>query len=141
MRRTFVSRAFTTGLSLGLSVFAASGCQNTPQKANLDSESTNTTVISRHQESYPMTMVRVYSLRGVGLNNAPPEDIQAFMDTMRKMVVSNSWEKTSSAIQVFGKMMTVRTTPDNHLVIERYLIDVRRAMQHSDPLTMDTSIH
>ena len=141
MKCTHSLRGLTVGLSLGFCVLAATGCESAPKKSSSDTTSANTMVISRQQDSSPLTMVRVYSLRGVGLNNAPPQDIQAFMDTMQQMVVSNTWEKTSSSIQVFGRLMTVRTTPENHLVIERYLNDVRRAMQQPEPLTMNTTIH
>jgi len=140
MSCTFVWRTLSIGLSVGLGVMAASGCQNVSKTTSLDAQPNNTVVISRNRDSYAMTMVKVYSLRGVGLNDAPPEEIQSFMDTMRKMVVSSSWDKTHSAVQVFGVLMTVRTTPENHLVIERYLNEVRQVMQLHQPLSMDTSM-
>ena len=76
----------------------------------------------------------MYNLRGVGLNDATPQEIEAFMETMRNLVVTKDWHKTKSSIQVFGSIMTVKTTPKDHLLIESYLNEVRRVM--SDPSTM-----
>ena len=135
MNRTSTWRMLSIGLSMGLGVVGASGCESVHKADRSDSRQTDTTVVSRQQNPYAKTMVRVYSLRGVGLKDSPPQEIQAFVDTMHKMVVSKSWDKTSSAVQVFGVLMTVRTTPENHLSIERYLNEVRQVMQ-KPPLSM-----
>ena len=83
-------------------------------------------VITPRNHLAKQTVVRAYNLDGLGLNDAPPQELQVLMTTIQDMVVTDRWERSDSAIQVFGMLMTVRTTPDNHLLIEDYLERVRR---------------
>ncbi len=84
------------------------------------------TVITQRGDLRSQTMVRAYSLDGLGLNDAPPQEIQVLMNTIHDLVVTEQWDRSDSAIQVFGMLMTVRTTSENHLLIEDYLERVRR---------------
>lgn len=122
--------ATRSGLCIGLGVVMAllSGCSTAPKQTDPDKVSVDSIVVSQRRDPDTETMVRVYSLRGVGLKDAPAEEVQAFMDTLRSMVVTSQWDRTNSTIQVFGVLMTVRTTPDNHLLIEHYLNQVRQVM-------------
>lgn len=138
MDRTRMSRMLLIGLSVGLGAAGVPGCESMHKADQSGSKQTDTTVVSRQHDPYAQTMVRVYSLRGIGLKDSPPQEIQAFVDTMHKMVVSKSWNKTGSAVQVFGVLMTIRTTPENHLSIERYLNEVRQVMQ-KQPLSMGSA--
>lgn len=135
MNRTATRRVLSIGLIMGLGATGFAGCNSVSHTEKPES----TTVVSRNQENHNDTVVRAYSLRGLGLKDAPAEDIQAFMDTLRKMVVSKSWDKTRSTVQVFGVLMTVRTTAENHLMIERYFNEVRQVLQRQ-PLSMAPTI-
>lgn len=137
MSGTWVWRALLIGLSLSMTVF--SGCDGIQKQTHSQEPSEDTIVVSRRHDPSDETMVRVYSLRGIGLKDAPPEEIRVFMDNMRKMVVSKSWDRTASAVQVFGVLMTIRTTPLNHLRIEQYLTEVRKVMQQQ-PLSMGNAM-
>ena len=86
----------------------------------------SSTVIASRHDVRNQTIVRAYSLDGLGLEDAPPQEIQVLMTTIEDMVVTKQWGRSESAIQVFGTLMTVRTTPDNHLLIEDYIERIRR---------------
>ena len=103
----------------GLSLMTVTGCQS------LLGHNDETVVTTRREFVQP-TVVKVYSLEGIGLKDAPVEEIEAFTKTIRDMVVTKQWERSNSAIQVFGILMTVRTTPQNHLLIEHYLDQVHQ---------------
>ena len=131
MKRVFTSSAVAWVLGVGVCGGMLTGCQTVSETADTRE---STTIVMPRQDFTRETIVRVYNLRGVGLNDAAPEEIEAFMETMRSLVVTNDWRKTKSSIQVFGVMMTVKTTPKDHLLIENYLNEVRRVM--SDPTVM-----
>jgi len=129
MKRVITSSAIAWVLGVGV-LGGITGCQSMFRTADTG-ESTSTKIVMARQNFAAETIVRVYNLRGVGLNDATSEEIEAFMETMRSMVVTKDWQKTKSSIQVFGVMMTIKTTPKDHLLIENYLNEVRRVM--NDP--------
>ena len=126
MKREIASSVVVWVLGVGLCGGALSGCQGTSRTE--DSRESTTIVVPRHDYTRE-TLVRVYNLHGIGLNDSTTEDIEAFMGTVRELVVTKKWHKTKSSIQIFGSLMTVRTTPTNHLLIENYLNEVRRVMK------------
>ena len=136
MKQVFTSSAVVWVLGVGLSGVVLSGCQGISRTA--DSRESSTIVVPRHDYAKE-TLVRVYNLRGIGLNDSTTEDIAAFMETVHELVVTKRWHKTKSSIQIFGALMTVRTTPTNHLLIENYLNEVRRVMKDA-ALSMGVSL-
>lgn len=136
MKRVFTSSAVVWVLGAGVLGGMLTGCQGVSRTADTDE---STTIVMPRHDFTRETIVRVYNLRGVGLNDATPEEIEMFMETMRNLVVTKDWRKTKSSIQVFGSMMTIKTTPKDHLLIENYLNEVRRVM--NDPsLTMGAAL-
>ena len=131
MYRLISSPIVAAVLGLGLCVGVLPGCSNAPKKTVQKETPNLTTVVSPRRDYSNETMVRVYSLNGLGLKDAPAEEIQAFMETVRDMVVTKDWDRTKSTIQVFGVLCTVRTTPENHLLLEDYLNQVQRVMDGS----------
>lgn len=127
-------------LVAGLGLATLTGCQSW-------TASQDETVVTTRREFTQATMVKVYSLEGIGLKDAPVPEIEAFTKTIRDLVVTNQWDRSDSAIQVFGILMTVRTTPKNHLLIEHYLDQVhqivtppRLSMRPGQPLNVTPSI-
>ncbi len=100
------------------------GCQMSSQ-SDASMKKQNDTVVMGRSEVGESTLVRVYSLNGVGLKDAMPEEVHAFTSTIRDMVVTKEWDRADSRIQVFGLLMSVRTTPDNHMLIDEYLRQIR----------------
>ena len=136
MKRVFTSSAVALVLGVGVCGGVLTGCESVSRTADTGD---STKIVMARQDYTRETIVRVYNLRGVGLNDASSEEIEAFMSTMRSLVVTKNWKKTKSSIQVFGVMMTVKTTPKDHLLIENYLNEVRRVM--NDPtITMGAAL-
>ena len=120
-------RTFTPTILTGLAAAAllTSGCQYLPMHKPAAAKKT---VVTPRADRAADTMVRVYNLKGIGMEHASNEEIEAFTGIIYDLVVSTDWDKTRSDVQVFGTLMTVKTTPDNHLRIEDYLNRVERAM-------------
>lgn len=126
MKRTRNNWVIGTATCLGTAVALTtlSGCQSSMAR-DMTPEHSESVVTSRY-DARDGTTVRVYGLDGLGLKDAPVEEIEAFMATVRDMVVSKEWDRNKSTMKVFGALLTVRTTPENHLLIDDYLSQVRR---------------
>ena len=121
MNRTIrVTGASVAVVALMVGAVAMTGCESILGNSR--------SVVTKRTDPHDLTIVRAYSLQGVGLREASVDEIEAFMNTIEKLVVSKQWESSRSAFQVFGSLMTIRTTADNHLLIEDYLERVRRVV-------------
>ena len=128
-----MKRDFSTTWGLGCAVlmlaeFSIAGCEGAPKASGVKTPSNTTSIVTPRHEINQRTIVRVYSLRDIGLEDTAEEHIRNFTDTIREVVVTDEWEGTYSSIHVFDVLMTVRTTRENHHLIQEYLEQISGIM-------------
>ena len=128
-----MKRDFSTTWGLGCAVlmlagFSIAGCEGAPKASAVKTPSDTTNIVTPRREIDRRNVVRVYSLHDVGLEDVAEENIREFTDTIRSVVVTDNWEDTHSSIHVFDVLMTIRTTRENHHLIQEYMEQVRGIM-------------
>lgn len=128
MKRNFYTTWMMGCAVLMLAGISITGCEGPTKPSAVKTPSGTIRIVTPRREIDRRNVVRVYSLRDVGLKDADEEIIRDFTETIRRVVVTDNWKDTHSSIHVFDVLMTIRTTRENHHLIQEYMEQVSGIM-------------